>query len=408
MRTALLAIVLSWLATGCVRMAAWGPGNWDASPAPSTAVVASTLAAAPLPAGTGIPEVPLPKALRPCCAFGDNIGIAVGTVQVPGYAIGNIVGIDGVGAHNFDNGATPWGTDDQQGVFASEKNGLIYTCRGGFIDTAHVRDYADWTLYLATRIHKELASGGRIDLGDEGGARIVTVRPLPPSVRKDRPLREIALRLGQWTAFNLSVWHEIATWYGWSSMSVFPEGASAFSPEDLYSNRVGIEIAAEVIVAHEITSEGVYNKGFDAAFRKRLVELGAVEPPATRAALQLLDGVWWNSHEHLPDEALVIRRNPDVGRTIVPWRVQASARTRAAGLPCTAGRPATAPNPDRWGDIQFSRYVTLTLRPAQMIADRFPYPRASDPTITPADYPHVLADVRRKLIARFGRGADKP
>ena len=388
------ALVFPLLATACVRLGAWGPEP----PAP-----------APAPVATESPDVPRPKGLRPCCAFGDDIGVSVGTMEVPGLAIGNIVGIDGLGAHNFDNGATPWGTDDRAGLFATETNGLIYTCRGGFIDTAHVRDYADWTLFLATHIEKQLDTGGSIDLGDEGGQRTLTVRPVPLAARRARSAREIALRLGQWAAFNLSVWHEIATWYGWSSMSVFPEGASAFSPEDLYSNLVGISIAGESVTAKEITSEGSYNDSVDTAFRTTLQQLGAVEPAATRTALGLLDGVWWDSRQHLPAEELVIRRNPDVGPVITPWRVVASRRTRAAGLPCASSiRPRTYPNPDRLGDLRFAQYVTLAIQPTEKLSEHFPFPRPGDLTITPADYPHVLADVRRQLIERFGRGADRP
>ncbi len=37
--------------------------------------------------------------------------------------------------------------------------------------------------------------------------------------------------VGEWIAFQLGVWHEIATWYGWASVRGFSEKASAFSPE---------------------------------------------------------------------------------------------------------------------------------------------------------------------------------
>src|SRR6187431_3113108 len=33
-----------------------------------------------------------------------------------------------------------------------EKNGSLYTCRGGFIDFSHLRAAADWTVYLAFSI----------------------------------------------------------------------------------------------------------------------------------------------------------------------------------------------------------------------------------------------------------------
>jgi hypothetical protein len=41
-----------------------------------------------------------------------------------------------IGTHNYRSGRT-------------EKDGILYTCRGGHIDTPHVRKAADWTAYLA-------------------------------------------------------------------------------------------------------------------------------------------------------------------------------------------------------------------------------------------------------------------
>jgi Protein of unknown function (DUF4056) len=37
-------------------------------------------------------------------------------------------------------------------------------------------------------------------------------------------------------------WHEIAIWYGWANVPMFSERPSAFSPEDMYSNLLGIRI----------------------------------------------------------------------------------------------------------------------------------------------------------------------
>ncbi|MDP3432015.1 MAG: DUF4056 domain-containing protein [Bacteroidota bacterium] len=37
-------------------------------------------------------------------------------------------------------------------------------------------------------------------------------------------------------AYDLSVWHEIATWFGASTIPFVPERYSSFSVEDVYSN----------------------------------------------------------------------------------------------------------------------------------------------------------------------------
>ena len=56
-------------------------------------------------------------------------------------------------------------------AFDREHNGLVYTCRGGFIDTAHVRDYADWAIFLVAQIARLAETGGVVELPDEGGRR---------------------------------------------------------------------------------------------------------------------------------------------------------------------------------------------------------------------------------------------
>jgi hypothetical protein len=50
------------------------------------------------------------------------------------------------------------------------------------------------------------------------------------------------------------VWREIATWYGWSALTLFPEEASAFSPEDLYSNLPDIKLAGSFVCQYAVTS----------------------------------------------------------------------------------------------------------------------------------------------------------
>lgn len=97
-----------------------------------------------------VPAIPLREKLRPCCAFGSDIGASIARLfPIPGYHIPNVIGPDEVGRHTFDSGLVSMALDGRvDPAFGREHNGLVYTCRGGFIDTAHVRDYADWAIYL--------------------------------------------------------------------------------------------------------------------------------------------------------------------------------------------------------------------------------------------------------------------
>jgi hypothetical protein len=93
---------------------------------------------------TGIPEIPLRTHLRPCCAFGYDLQARIAFLPVLGYRLGNLKAIDEIGRHHYDSGVVTLGSEDSP--VDEEHNGLVFTCRGGFIDTAHVRDYAEWTI----------------------------------------------------------------------------------------------------------------------------------------------------------------------------------------------------------------------------------------------------------------------
>jgi len=243
-KSAALAWVLMLLVAGCVNTQ-----RWQTIRQPDALDAAALLASDSLGLQRDqrpeeVPIVPIRERLRPCCAFGSNLRVRVGVLNIPGLSIRNIRSPDQLGHHNYDAGQR--GKDVNEG---SEHNGLVYSRRGGFIDIAHVRDYADWTLYLATRIGRQLETGGAIDLPDnEGGHRRFVLQPIDPEFVKIVGRRNLTASLAVAAGFQLSIWHEIATWYGWSWVSTFPETASAFSPEDLYSNILGTKIA--MVIAH--------------------------------------------------------------------------------------------------------------------------------------------------------------
>jgi hypothetical protein len=267
-----------------------------------------------------VPDVPIREKLRPCCAFGSDIRASLfGLVPIPGYKIPNIIGPDDLGSHTYDSGlltrtsgagAAP-GSD-------REHNGLVYTCRGGYIDTAHVRDYSDWAMFLAAQIGRRIVDGGEIALPDEGAKRRVVVRPLPPDVLSRYGLSESVTTLAQWLTFQLSIWHEIATWYGWESVPGFSERASAFSPEDLYSNMLGAKLVLAIVQKREAGSETQYNRAVDAWLGRALELLGAVPSDLGIEVTHALDGLWWDSQRRVPDPGLVQRRNFGIGDPIRP------------------------------------------------------------------------------------------
>ncbi|HUI24477.1 MAG TPA: DUF4056 domain-containing protein, partial [Candidatus Kryptonia bacterium] len=331
-------------------------------------------------------------------------------------ALSNVVGVDDLGPHKYDNGALSLeGSRPGALPFNDEHNGLVYTCRGGFIDTAHLRDWADWTLYLGAQIARTLETGTTITLESEGAQRRIITRPIDPNVLARHDRRDIAVPLAQWLAFQLSTWHEIATWYGWSTIPLFPEEASAFSPEDLYSNLLGSKVAGILVYEFAVTSEAAYNENMNAAVRRVLQRLGAVRSKLGIEALRAVDGVWWNSKVALPAKNLLLRRNFQIGTELTPWLVAQAPLSnppKLAVAEACAGevKPIVLRNPDTCASdlVRFDTVATFELEVEESIAARFPFPRPGSRHITQADFPAIVAQIRAENAVEFGANADRP
>jgi Protein of unknown function (DUF4056) len=396
---------------GCVHAPAWMVQR--AVTAEDVARVLDEPAATERPlTPSDIPAIPMRKGLRPCCAFGAKLGASVGPVPVPFFSLSNIVGLDQVGPHTYD--AEPFSTSasSKLDAFMRENNALLYTCRGGFIDLAHVRDNGDMTLFWSAAIARASLGGATIELPNEGGARRVHLRPLPPDLVARYGLRRVAISVAQWLAFELSVWHEIATTYGWSTLELYPEYLSAFSPEDLYSNLLGIKIAGGLLMNQgEAETDVLYGRHMDEWLRATLAYLQPVSADAGAEAMRLVDGVWWDSRARLPDPRLVLRRNTDAGAELSPWvvsRAYASPAMQAwVDRHCGgAEHPLTLRRGSAIDGHAFEEFATLEID--VHVPDPFPFPRAGSTRITHEDFPVVLQAVRRYAIERLGPDALRP
>ncbi|MGH7789265.1 MAG: DUF4056 domain-containing protein [Candidatus Binatia bacterium] len=416
-RYAHLAGVATLLLLG-LQTAGCGPRlRWHIVREPSDATVAAALQESE---GTddlfegvsdpAVPSIPPPLRLRPCCAFGADLRTQVGAVPIPGMAIANVVGPGDIGPHRYDGGmfAMNPGADPTAGQDWGERNGLVYTCRGGFIDIAHVRDYADWTIFLSAKIFRGLHHGDTITLPDKGGQRRVIVHPVPKERLAAVGARELAIATGQWLAFQLSIWHETATWYGWSWFRAFPETASAFSPEDLYSDLVGTRIAGGIITAQSAETDSLYEATMNVWLRRTLERLGAQPTAVGREAMFAVDGAWWDSSRRLPDKRLTLRRYLDTGPTLVPWLVSDAGidGKTAALLADRCGddvRPIALRNPDTYRGIPLREVATLEIDVSAALVRRgFPLPRPDSTRITQEDFPAIVAAVAADNDAQFG------
>lgn len=241
-------------------------------------------------------NTPPPRIIRTCCAFGANIGFA----GIPFAKKTDITSPSTTGNHVFLGGK-------------EEKNGNIYTRRGGFLDMGHLRDCADWTAYLYEVIQagKNNSSYKIIDLGNEGGQKWLTLH-FPENLSIDE-----SIQLAGKIAYDISVWHEISTWFGASYVPMIPERYSSFSPEDLYSNLMGVHLAMEALA-----SELPYNEAMTLAISNKLKELEAVETEAeTLDAMLQVDKVWYDSEKRFPSRKVLVKRYLDPGSDLIPWLI---------------------------------------------------------------------------------------
>lgn len=360
---------------------------------------------------SSIPLPPEPTNLRPCCAFGADLRIAVGAIPLPGFSLSNIRGPEELGPHKYNVGIMTVGSSKNGRIFETENNGLVYTCRGGFIDVAHIRDSADMTVYLAARIARIMETGGIIEMSDQGGKRHIVLNAIDRNRIANLGRRSIVISFAEWLAFQLSIWHEIQSWYGPGTMPGWSEKVSAFSPEDLYSNLVGIKLAAGISMLRETTDERRYNEAMDAWIAMALKRLQAVPRKSALAAMRAVAGIWWDPTKRLPDWKLTTRRRLDTGPLLKPWTVpMAFAPDPSPYNDCTGAGPWLALDDQQdLAGVPFSNDAVLQIDVGDELArNGFPFPRKDSHRITQEDFPFVLAAIRRENAAEFGERADQP
>lgn len=152
------------------------------------------LSSLPMPAASEawptMPPQPLPKGLRPCCAFGYDLHAELLGLPVPFYQLNNVVTVDSLGHHQYNDHLYS-GVANLIGL-SGENNGIVYTLRGGFIDTAHVRDTADMTVYIFSQLLPKLGQAFTLNLGEELAERRLvftafTLRSMHASVTRWPP-----------------------------------------------------------------------------------------------------------------------------------------------------------------------------------------------------------------------------
>ena len=289
------------------------------------------------------------------------------------------------------------------GFSLSERNGIVYTCRGGHIDITHVRKLVDWTGYLAYQARKTLLEDREQFSYRMREPSVYHVRIEYPDAWQRLPARmreeiaeKVALELGPYLAFNGSTWHEILTWFGFKGIGIWPEYTSAFSWEDNYSNVLGCRIAADAL--RDPARD--FCEAVTALLDDELRTLGVQPKPMAYRAGEAVRGSWFTGDFV---SCRIIKRHFDIGLDdgmITPWL--------APGLTeCDGAVPLDYPAPTltTTSDYGFSITVEIEPREWERTAVFAVLRRAGDEArrIEPArHFQLILAYIRAQAVERYG------
>jgi hypothetical protein len=289
-----------------------------------------------------------------------------------------------------------------------ERNGIVYTCRAGHIDITHLRKTADWTAYVAARVRLTLLAG-KTDLSykmrepskyhlqfeyPKGWASL-------PRPMQEQIATELAIEIGQYCAFQGTIWHEVLTWFGFKSIGFYSEYPSAFAWEDVYSNLLGTRLAARAM--QDPNRE--YDEAMTALIDEELAKLGVQPKPAAWKAGEAVRGQWFTGEFLWCD---LVKRDFDVGLDdgfVTPWLIPGVAD-------CPDQTPVSYPVPTLSSLAGYGFSVKFEIEPKEwerkeILRIVYPDPHEGNGRIEPAKhYPAIVEYIRAQAIRRYGPYVD--
>lgn len=317
-------------------LAACSSNDWQIRAKPTETAVAAALDDKPDPASMSAVELHeftnagMPKAVRPCCAFGTAHKVTVASIPVPFYRLSNTVNLEDIGPHAYEAGTFSHQKGTPTGRRGGENNGIIYTQLGGFIDLAHVRDTADNAVALFYQIYSQLGQEARIELPVEIGPRHIQLSAFEINHLSIKQRQEVAANMAARLAYFMAEAHEVAQWHGYRTWLPWSEAVSAYSPEDLYSNMLGAKIATALLSNNLTMNRELYNQHMTSWLQATLAWLRPVSKQQTNALFAAIDGHWWDSSTALPSKYMLLLRHYDLGDEQAPYIVGKALIERSA------------------------------------------------------------------------------
>jgi hypothetical protein len=216
----------------------------------------------------------------------------------------------------------------------------------------------------------------------------------------------VATAFAGWIAYRVGIWHEVMTWYGYEMVAGFSEQPSAFSPEDLYSNLLGIRLAMAALDERAFGGSDDYNEAIAAYIDAALDRLEAQPRILGRGIMTGLDGAWWDSARRLPDNLLVQhRRFPSRGETLAPWRAE---DVETAPAMAVLRGTSTLAIPGDVGRISARNFAHLSWVPEGWADSTFPFREGAGRRVDEADLDGLVEQAHAAMELVFGAGFDRP
>jgi len=293
----------------------------------------------------------------------------------------------------------------------SERNGLVYTCKAGPIDTSHARKAADWTVFLAAKVYRQIMQGQEDEFSYklyEPSRYFVRItypedwKDLPPEQRQ-RIAYEVSVGVGRYLGFMGVTWHEIVTWFGFKSKGFEPEHESAFTWEETFSNLFGNHVAILAIEDEQHTFNEAMTLAFDAELRK----LDAQPARVSKRASESVRGPWFTGDFFF---ITMKKRNLDLGLDdgyVTPTLIPGVSECEGA-----KAQPFPVPNLDFLSEYGFE--VKFEIEPRIWEGDAIldvacsgggPRPDRVEPVIHLAP---IMDYIRQDALRRYGPVADPP
>jgi hypothetical protein len=286
----------------------------------------------------------------------------------------------------------------------AEKNGVVYTCRGGHLDIIHVRITADWTAYLIARTYEHLMNHDTefsYKLAVDRSRNFIRLTypenwDALPKVAQRAIAREIAFALGPYLAFTMTTWHEMLTWYGFKCVGPFPEYPSAFSWEDSYSNLVGTIVGVRALQ----DAQHPYNQAVKIALSDQMQKLGVQPARVARTASESVRGQWFTGH--IIFQVNMKKRNFDIGLDdgyITPTLVPEFSA-------CPDAEPLSYPVPNLNMLAKHGFHAVVEIEPHEWERGKLlhaAYGGKPRKRIRPEEhFPLILNQIRREAALRYG------